>query len=142
MRKIQVRVLGGAVAWALLLAALPQCSSSDASKDDCSQGCQHLQDCGLCIQDQAGGCLNVQSCASTCATYPTGQSLARCVSSAGCDTAAISACVGPSTSGGGSQCAGCYWDGSACTWCSTSNWGSGPYSGACSSCDATCCPGH
>jgi hypothetical protein len=42
----------------------------------------------------------------------------------------------------GSQCNGCVWDGSACMWYSQSDWGQGAYSGAASSCDASCCPGH
>jgi hypothetical protein len=50
----------------------------------------------------------------------------------------------PQNNGGstGSQCDGCAWDGSQCIWLSQSDWGAGPYSGAASSCDATCCPGH
>lgn len=42
----------------------------------------------------------------------------------------------------GKECQGCVWDGSSCIWMSSSNWGSGPYSGAWTSCNAYCCPGH
>lgn len=44
--------------------------------------------------------------------------------------------------GTGKECQGCVWDGSSCIWMSSSNWGSGPYSGAYTSCNAYCCPGH
>jgi hypothetical protein len=37
------------------------------------------------------------------------------------------------------ECNGCVWDGSSCIWLSSSNWGAGPYSGAYSSCNASCC---
>jgi hypothetical protein len=43
----------------------------------------------------------------------------------------------------GLDCGGCAWDGQSCIWLSQSNWGTaGPYSGAWTSCDARCCPGH
>jgi len=112
------------------------------ARDTCALGCQHLLDCGLCILDAAGACLSVADCTGVCANTPTGPGVAGCVSGAGCDPTAISSCLGPASDGGGSACEGCYWDGSACTWCSTSDWGQGPYSGACSSCDAACCAGR
>lgn len=39
----------------------------------------------------------------------------------------------------GSECDGCVRDGNECIWLSQSNWGPGAYSGAASSCNASCC---
>ena len=54
--------------------------------------------------------------------------------------------AGGSAGGGGAttgkECQGCVWDGSSCIWMSSGNWGSGPYSGAYTACNAACCPGH
>lgn len=139
-----------ALEWSVVasLIGLAACSSGGggggggSGNAACASGCQQLADCGLCLQGSTGACLSVSECASTCSGVATGPAVAQCVSGAGCDQSAIAACVGPASGGGGADCSGCYWDGSACTWCSTSNWGSGPYSGACSSCDSSCCAGH
>ena len=117
--------------------------------DACTQACQALTTCGLCIQDASGACLAVATCAQNCNALANGAQVAQCVLNAGCDTTAIGNCItaasggaggGSSGSGsGGSDCNGCVWDGSACMWYSQSDWGAGDYSGAATECASSCC---
>jgi hypothetical protein len=115
--------------------------------DACAQACQSLTSCGFCLMSDEG-CIDTATCTSVCRQTAGGAEAAQCVLAAGCDANAINTCVGGggrgggSTTGGntgGSQCDGCVWDGSACTWYSQSNWGAGPFSGAASECDPACC---
>ena len=122
-------------------------SADPNAGDACAQACQSLTSCGFCLMSDEG-CINTATCTSVCRQTAGGAEAAQCVLAAGCDANAINTCVGGggggggSTTGGntgGSQCDGCVWDGSACTWYSQSNWGAGPFSGAASECDPACC---
>ncbi|MCA9537722.1 MAG: hypothetical protein KC620_02465 [Myxococcales bacterium] len=66
----------------------------EAENDACAQACLLLEDCGLCALSQDGDCLTPHECAEACRTDD--ETLAACVNAtAGCDDAALEACVAP-----------------------------------------------
>jgi hypothetical protein len=121
----------------------PAPTSNDASAGTCDNACQHYLACkGVNDPTTHNQCVN--KCVQ--AGYKT-EVLANFIKT---DCAsAIFIVEGQGNTGGGTggattakECQGCVWDGSSCIWMSSSNWGSGPYSGAWTACNAACCPGH
>jgi hypothetical protein len=119
----------------------PYRAAAPVTGGDCNASCAHYLECKGSIDPNAQGV-----CVSRCSRMGLTPQQLRTYESSDCATAIWQA----EHSGGGtstgaarsSKCNGCVWDGSACIWLSQSNWGAGPYSGAASSCDASCCPGH
>ncbi len=118
--------------------------SAEAGGASCDAACKNYLQCR-----SADTSANRSKCDSTCATLGLDEATLGTLATGDCATV-IAMVEGPSSSsssGGssgssGSSCSGCAWDGSQCVWLSQSNWGPGAYSGAASSCDASCCPGH
>jgi hypothetical protein len=110
----------------------------------CDASCSHYLQCKGNVDPAAR-----QPCLAKCAQMGLGQQQLLDYEGTDCATAIWQAENTGGTSAGtgaapttSSECNGCAWDGSACIWLSQSNWGAGPYSGAASSCNAACCPGH
>lgn len=107
----------------------------------CQGVCEHYLGCKGIYDTQS-----VQACLLSCAQLGLTPQYMTAYQAADCTTAVqIAEGTGTSSgasSGSSSSCSGCVWDGSSCIWLSQSNWGAGPYSGAASSCDASCCPEH
>ena len=102
----------------------------------CDDACAHYLGC-----KGADDATNRQQCNSDCAGMglSSDQLLQFTQSDCASAIATVEGTGGQSQGGGGSDCNGCTWDGSSCIWLSQSNWGSGAYSGAYTSCDAKCC---
>ncbi len=125
-------------------------SGAEAGGASCDAACKNYLQCR-----SADTSANRSKCDSTCATLGLDEATLGTLATGNCATviAMVEGSSSSSSSGGssgssgstgssGSSCNGCAWDGSQCIWLSQSNWGAGPYSGAASSCDASCCPGH
>jgi hypothetical protein len=109
--------------------------ASTTNAGTCDAACAHYLGCKG-VYDVA----SQQVCTTSCNTMGyTPADLANFVLT-DCVTA-VQMVEGTSSGGttGGSNCSGCVWDGSACTWFSSSG---AALSGLVQTCDAACCPGH
>ena len=115
-----------------------------AAKGTCDGACEHYLTCKGSDNTQ-----NRQTCVASCGQKGLSADQLRQFEQQNCATAIAQVennaqgggggGGGSGSSSGGSDCNGCVWDGSSCTWYSQSNWGAGAYSGAAISCEARCC---
>lgn len=121
--------------------------ASEGGSASCDAACKNYLECR-----SADTTANRSKCNQNCASLSIDEATLSTLATGDCATV-IALVEGSGSQGGssGSQgssgsssssCSGCAWDGSQCIWLSQSNWGPGTYSGAASSCDASCCPGH
>lgn len=101
----------------------------------CQGACAHYLGCKG-VSDAA----SVQTCTTSCDAQGYAATDLADFERTDCATA-IQFVEGTSGGGatGGTNCSGCVWDGSACTWFSASG---AALSGLVQPCDAACCPGH
>ena len=116
-------------------------ASGSGGRADCASACRHLVTCAEAPELQA-------DCVTECTAAGHDAEFLAWFNQQDCPTtltvvAMLSAGDGGGGSGGrsqSSQCQGCVWDGTSCSWYSQSDWGSqNAYSGAVISCDASCC---
>lgn len=123
-------------------AAQPAAVEAQPQAGTCEAACRHYLECKGIADPVAS-----QSCLAKCAQAGYAPQVLASYVQTDCASAITivegAPAAGGSTGGSGSKdCQGCVWDGSSCIWMSSGNWGSGPYSGASTACDPSCCPGH